>query len=170
MVDVDYQGKPKAPTWTQSQLHQAIQSVVTQRMRFTQAATRYNIPKGTLYDNILGKTRRMVVLEEAALSSTEERHVLEFCCEVTALPHNRRTRRPLPEVLDFVQRLRRRRDPDFAFTGHAGFRWWWAFCKKHAIVSLYYRPSNSPIPSTSPRSNSSDSNLAAFQLDVDSPA
>lgn len=130
--------KLKAPTWTQSQLQEAIQAVVTQRMRFTQAATHYGIPKGTLYDNILGKSKRMAVLDEAGLLSSEERAVLDFCCETSVSPYNRRTKKSLAEVLAYVEKLRRSRDPNFTFIGLTGFRWWWAFCKKHSIVSLYY--------------------------------
>lgn len=128
----------KPMTWSQEQLQDAIHAVVTQQMRFTQASVKYGIPKGTLYDNILGKSKRMLVLDEAGLSNEEERTVLEFCCDVSVSPYNRRTRRSLATVLEFVQRLRRVRDPEFTFTGLAGFRWWWAFCKKHSIVSLYY--------------------------------
>lgn len=141
----DYHGhsnrKLKSPTWTQSQLQEAIQAVVTQRMRFTQAATHYGIPKGTLYDNILGKSKRMAVLDEAGLLASEERAILDFCCETNVSPYNRRTKKSLKEVLPYVEKLRRIRDPGFSFIGLTGFRWWWAFCKKHSIVSLYYEGS-----------------------------
>ncbi|KAK9882669.1 hypothetical protein WA026_022720, partial [Henosepilachna vigintioctopunctata] len=130
--------KLKTPTWTQDQLKEAIEAVVTQKMRFTQASTRYGIPKGTLYDNILGKSKRMAVLEEAGLTSDEENAVLEFCCDVSVSPYNRRTKKSLKAVLGYVEKLRRIRDPEFMFTGLSGFRWWWAFCKKHSIVSLHY--------------------------------
>lgn len=115
-----------------------MEAVVSQKMRFTQASSKYGIPKGTLYDNILGKSKRMMVLEEAGLDASEESAVLEFCCDVSVSPYNRRTKKSLNAVLSFVQKLRRRRDPEFAFLGLAGFRWWWAFCKKHGIVSLYF--------------------------------
>lgn len=111
---------------------------MTQRMRFTQASAHFGIPKGTLYDNILGKTKRMQALEEAGLTPDEETAVLEFCCQISASPYNRRTRKSLNEVLAFVQSLRQNRDPSFEFCGLAGFRWWWAFCKKHSIVSLHF--------------------------------
>lgn len=78
------------------------------------------------------------MLEEAGLTLAEESHVLEFCCDVSVSPYNRRTKKSLREVLSFVEKLRRLRDPEFMFTGLSGFRWWWAFCKKHSIVSLYY--------------------------------
>lgn len=142
--------KLKAPTWTQSQLKEAIQAVVTQQMRFTQASVHFGIPKGTLYDNILGKTKRMQALDEAGLTSDEETAVLEFCCQISASPYNRRTRKSLSEVLNFVQGLRQTRDPSFEFTGLAGFRWWWAFCKKHSIVSLHFSSnSNGTKPASS---------------------
>lgn len=134
--------KMKAPTWTQPQLKEAIQAIVTQKMRFTEASSNYGIPKGTLYDNILGKTNRMMVLEEAGLSYFEETAVLDFCCDISVSPYNRRTKKPLVDILGFVEKLRCERDPDFAFTGLAGFRWWWAFCKKHSIVSLHYGSNN----------------------------
>ncbi|KYB28743.1 hypothetical protein TcasGA2_TC031038 [Tribolium castaneum] len=135
--------KLKTPTWTQEQLKEAIDAVVKQKMRFTQASARYGIPKGTLYDNILGKSKRMAVLEEAGLTPSEEAAVLEFCCDVSVSPYNRRTKKSLQSVLNFVEKLRRARDPEFIFTGLSGFRWWWAFCKKHNIVSLYYENNGS---------------------------
>ncbi|KAJ8924732.1 hypothetical protein NQ315_000885 [Exocentrus adspersus] len=143
--------KLKTPTWTQEQLKEAIDAVVTQKMRFTQASARYGIPKGTLYDNILGKSKRMAVLEEAGLTLAEEAAVLEFCCDVSVSPYNRRTKKSLHAVLNFVEKLRRARDPEFMFTGLSGFRWWWAFCKKHSIVSLYYDNNGVPNSGGSPQ-------------------
>ncbi|XP_059614471.1 protein bric-a-brac 2-like isoform X2 [Phlebotomus argentipes] len=128
--------KLKTPMWTQQQLKDAISAVVTQKMRFTQASVRYNIPKGTLYDNILGKSNRMQVLEEAGLDGTEENAVLEFCCDVSVSPYNRRTKKSLASILEFVQKLKM--EHSFQFSGKSGFRWWWAFCKKYSIVSLHY--------------------------------
>jgi len=106
-------------------------------MRFTQAAVRYGIPKGTLYDNILGKSRRMAVLDFCGLTPEEDETVIDFCCDRLVNPHSRRTKKSLQTILAFVERLKRRRDPGFAFEGLIGFRWWWAFCKKHNIASLY---------------------------------
>ncbi|KYM83551.1 hypothetical protein ALC53_05951 [Atta colombica] len=134
--------KLKAPTWTRHDLQEAIEAVVTQKMRFTQASTKYGIPKGTLYDNILGKSKRMMILEETALDPSEETAVLEFCCDISVSPYNRRTKKSLNAILNFVERLRRKHDPGFMFTGLSGFRWWWAFCKKHSIVSLYINDEN----------------------------
>ncbi|KAI4485599.1 hypothetical protein M0802_012688, partial [Mischocyttarus mexicanus] len=134
--------KLKAPTWTRHDLQEAIEAVVTQKMRFTQASTKYGIPKGTLYDNILGKSKRMMVLEEAGLNSNEETAVLEFCCDISISPYNRRTKKSLNVILNFVEKLRRKRDPTFTFNGLIGYRWWWAFCKKHSIVSLYFNDEN----------------------------
>ena len=134
--------KLKAPTWTRHDLQEAIEAVVTQKMRFTQASAKYGIPKGTLYDNILGKSKRMMVLEEAGLDPSEESAVLEFCCDTSIHPYNRRTKKSLNTILNFVEKIRRERDPNFMFTGLSGFRWWWAFCKKHSIVSLYFNDEN----------------------------
>lgn len=116
--------------------------MVTQKMRFTQASTKYGIPKGTLYDNILGKSKRMMILEEIGLDSAEETAVLEFCCDISVSPYNRRTKKSLNAILNFVEQLRKKRDPAFEFKGLSGFRWWWAFCKKHSIVSLYFNDEN----------------------------
>lgn len=138
IADYPFILKLKTPTWTQKQLREAIDAVVSQKMRFTQASSRYGIPKGTLYDNILGKSKRMAVLEEAGLTPLEEEAVLEFCCDVSISPYNRRTKKSLQSILNFVEKIRRARDPEFMFTGLSGFRWWWAFCKKHSIVSLFY--------------------------------
>lgn len=138
--------KLKAPTWSQQQLREAIAAVISQRLRFTQASSRYNIPKGTLYDNILGKSNRMLVLEESGLDTTAEKAVLEFCCDVSVSPYNRRTKKPLATILDFVQQLSNNtlttagagKGNRIKFNGKFGFRWWWAFCKKYSIVSLHY--------------------------------
>lgn len=80
----------------------------------------------------------MAVLDEAGLTPSEERATLDFCCETSVSPYNRRTKKSLLEILAFVEKFRRTREPSFAFVGLTGFRWWWAFCKKHSIVSLYY--------------------------------
>ncbi|XP_043475865.1 protein bric-a-brac 1-like isoform X3 [Leptopilina heterotoma] len=143
-IAADYSNllKLKAPTWTRHDLQEAIEAVVTQKMRFTQASTKYGIPKGTLYDNILGKSKRMMVLEEAGLNASDESAVLEFCCDTSIHPYNRRTKKSLNTILNFVEKIRRERDPNFMFTGLSGFRWWWAFCKKHSIVSLYFNDEN----------------------------
>ena len=134
----------KMPSWSQEQLQEAIFSVITQRMRFTQASSRYGIPKGTLYDNILGKSKRMKSLEEVGLTSTQELAVLEHCCEISSMPYNRRTSRSLRSILLFVQKLKSESSPNetFHLSVRKGFKWWWAFCKKYSIISLYFDNSN----------------------------
>eukprot|EP00094_Tigriopus_californicus_P011550 TCALIF_11155-PA protein Name:"Protein of unknown function" AED:0.25 eAED:0.25 QI:0/-1/0/1/-1/1/1/0/229 len=114
-------------------------------MRFTQASTRYGIPKGTLYDNILGKSKRMKALEEISLSHDQEILILEFCCEISLMPYNRRTSRSLRSIVSFVEKMINDsvtigevHDPPFKFSLRKGFRWWWAFCKKYSIISLYF--------------------------------
>ena len=62
--------KSKVPSWSQAQLKEAITCILTQQLRFTQASTKFKIPKGTLYDNILGKTKRSRMLEEVGLNPT----------------------------------------------------------------------------------------------------
>lgn len=138
MLDLSGLLKLKAPSWTQAQLREAISSVVTQKMRFTQASLRYNIPKGTLYDNILGKSNRMDVLEKSGLDGNDENLVLEFCCDLSVSPYNRRTRKPLPDILDFVFRIKNCNRNVFDDNGRFAFRWWWAFCKKYSIASMHY--------------------------------
>lgn len=130
--------KLKAPSWTPAQLREAISSVVTQKMRFTQASLRYNIPKGTLYDNILGKSNRMDVLEKSGLDSNDENSVLEFCCDLSVSPYNRRTRKPLHDILQFVFGKANCNRAVFDESGKFAFRWWWAFCKKYSIASMHY--------------------------------
>jgi len=133
----------KLPTWSQTQLQEAIESVITQKLRFTQASSRYGIPKGTLYDNILGKSKRMVVLEQVGLTDTQELSVLEFCCEISSMPYNRRTSRSLRDVIQFIACLKKEAgEKDFTLSMRQGFKWWWAFTKKHNIISLYYEEEN----------------------------
>lgn len=107
-------------------------------MRFTQASMKYNIPKGTLYDNILGKSNRMEVLVRSGLNANDENAVLEYCCDLSASPYNRRTRKPLSEILQYVYRLENCNHQVFDESGRFAYRWWWAFCKKYSIVSLHY--------------------------------
>lgn len=80
----------------------------------------------------------MAVLDEAGILPNEEKALLDFCCDTGVSPYNRRTNKSLKEVLPFVQKLLKARNASYDFTGLTGFRWWWAFCKKHSIVSLYY--------------------------------
>lgn len=130
--------KLKSPSWTADQLREAIESVVTQKMRFTQASIKYNIPKGTLYDNILGKSNRMDVLAKSGLNAIDENVIVEFCCDLSTSPYNRRTRKPLSEILKFVLKLDNCNHQLFDSSGKFAYRWWWAFCKKYSIVSLHY--------------------------------
>merc|ERR1719158_985724 len=129
----------KVPPWSQSQLQEAIESVITQKLRFTQASAKYAIPKGTLYDNILGKSKRMLVLEQVGLTEAQEMSVLEFCCEISSMPYNRRTSRSLRDIREFITMLKTKEGKsEFTMSMRQGFKWWWAFTKKHSIISLYY--------------------------------
>lgn len=129
----------KVPPWSQSQLQEAIEAVITQKLRFTQASAKYGIPKGTLYDNILGKSKRMLVLEQVGLTEGQEMSVLEFCCEISSMPYNRRTSRSLRDIREFITMLKQKEGKgDFSLSMRQGFKWWWAFTKKHSIISLYY--------------------------------
>jgi len=129
----------KVPPWSQNQLQEAIEAVITQKLRFTQASTKYGIPKGTLYDNILGKSKRMLVLDQVGLTEDQEVSVLEFCCEISSMPYNRRTSRSLRDIREFIAMLKSKGGKgDFLMSMRQGFKWWWAFTKKHSIISLYY--------------------------------
>ena len=130
----------KLPNWSQSQLQDAIESVITQKLRFTQASARYGIPKGTLYDNILGKSKWMQVLDQVGLSEAQEVSVLEFCCEISSMPYNRRTSKSLADIIAFITEVKSKEaGGDFQLSMRQGFKWWWAFTKKHNIISLYYQ-------------------------------
>lgn len=129
----------KCPTWTQCQMFEAINCVITQRLRFTQASVKFGIPKGTLYDNILGKASRMKVLDTIGLTHAQEMEVMEFCCEVSLMPYNRRTSHSLEKIRDFVITLKRRAGEEgFNMDLKLSFQWWWAFTKKYNIISLHY--------------------------------
>merc|ERR1719430_440618 len=141
----------KVPPWSQSQLQEAIESVITQKLRFTQASAKYGIPKGTLYDNILGKSKRMLVLEQVGLTETQEMSVLEFCCEISSMPYNRRTSRSLRDIREFITMLKTKEGKtEFTMSMRQGFKWWWAFTKKHSIISLYYESQDQDTSTCSP--------------------
>jgi len=153
----------KLPSWSQSQLQDAIEAVITQRLRFTQASARYGIPKGTLYDNILGKSKRMQVLDQVGLTDTQEMSVLEFCCEISNMPYNRRTSRSLRDIIQFITGLKHQEDmSEFSLTTRQGFKWWWAFTKKHNIISLYYQETDKTEDREPPRQLSSPDNLLSL--------
>ena len=158
-VDSLVQWKSKAPSWTKETLQEAINSIVTQKMRFTQASSHYNIPKGTLYDNILGKSKRMLVLDELGLDAQDEEAVLDFCCETSVMPYNRRTNKSLESIVAFVEKLKQSKGhPTFKMGSIMGFRWWWAFCKKHNIVSLFYVKNNNSKSSKNKNNNNNNNN------------
>ena len=75
------------------------------------------------------------MLEEIGLTPQQEMSVLEFACDIALLPYNRRTSRPLIAIVDYVKSLKG--IPHFPV--RKAFKWWWAFCKKHSIISLYYK-------------------------------
>ena len=77
------------------------------------------------------------MLEEIGLSPQQEMRVLEFACDVALMPYNRRTSRPLIAIVDYVKSLKGGLSFDFPI--RKAFKWWWAFCKKHSVISLYYR-------------------------------
>ena len=162
-ADKHFQQNCKLPSWSQSQLQDAIESVITQRLRFTQASARYGIPKGTLYDNILGKSKRMQVLDQVGLTDTQEMSVLEFCCEISNMPYNRRTSRSLRDIMQFITKLKQQEEKsEFSLSTRQGFKWWWAFTKKHNIISLYYQETNKPEDKEPPRQLSSPDNLLSL--------
>lgn len=151
------QWRSKAPSWSKETLQEAINSIVTQKMRFTQASSHFNIPKGTLYDNILGKSKRMLVLDELGLDAQDEEAVLDFCCETSVMPYNRRTNKSLESIVAFVEKLKQSKgQPSFKLGNLMGFRWWWAFCKKHNIVSLFYVKNNNNNKSSKNKNNNNN--------------
>lgn len=91
-----------------------------------------------LNKNRLGKSNRMEVLAKSGLNAHDENTILEYCCDLSASPYNRRTRKPLSEILQFVYRLENCNHHVFDENGRFAYRWWWAFCKKYSIVSLHY--------------------------------
>lgn len=126
---------PKPPVWNSNQLQEAITAVVTQQTGISQASKQYNVPKGTLYDNILGKGNRMAILHELVLSENEEDAILNFACSMSHKTHSKRTKQSLSSVLDFMSRFGcfQEKAERFKFGGIAAFQWWWAFCRKHSI-------------------------------------
>lgn len=74
------------------------------------------------------------------VTADQEEEVLEFCCEVSRMPYNRRTSASLQSVGEFVIKLKQEEgSKDFAMSSKTMFQWWWAFTKKHNIISLYYQ-------------------------------
>ena len=79
------------------------------------------------------------MLEEIGLSCEQERAVLEFACDIVLMPYNRRTSRPLIAIVNFVKSIKQEKQPTFEFPIRKAFKWWWAFCKKYSVISLYYK-------------------------------
>merc|ERR1719273_1603513 len=55
------------------------------------------------------------------------------------MPYNRRTSRPLIAIVNFVKSIKQEKQPTFEFPIRKAFKWWWAFCKKYSVISLYYK-------------------------------
>ena len=88
----------------------------------------------------------MAVLEQVGLTETQELSLLEFCCEVSSMPYNRRTSRSLKDIIHYITCLKKEEgEKYFQLSMRQGFRWWWAFTKKHNIISLHYDEENKPI-------------------------
>merc|ERR1711892_594863 len=93
---------------------------------------------------------RMAVLDQVGLTETQELSVLEFCCEISSMPYNRRTSCSLKDIIQCVAGLKKEEGGEnFQLSMRQGFRWWWAFTKKHSIISLYYQEQNKASSSRS---------------------
>lgn len=118
-----------------SKLEDAIAEIVTDGVTFSMASVQYDIPKATLYDNILGKKKRMEWLQELPLSPEEEAEILKFSCRSNRHLKTRYVRQPLNVIRDFMTRFAvfREKADEFKFGDIPFYRWWWAFCRKHSI-------------------------------------
>ncbi|XP_029731931.1 zinc finger protein 345 [Aedes albopictus] len=126
---------PKPKVWNSNQMQEAIVAVVSQQCGISQASTQYGVPKGTLYDNILGKDNRMNVLHELPFSPEEEDAILNFACLLSPGAQSKRAIRSLCSILEFMSQFPcfQEKAEQFKFGGIPGFKWWWAFCRKHSI-------------------------------------
>ncbi len=80
------------------------------------------------------------MLEEVGLRNDQDMAVLEYACDVTMMPYNRRTSRPLVAIVAYVKMLKEADGiKDYKFPMRKAFKWWWAFCKKFSVISLYYK-------------------------------
>ena len=51
----------------------------------------------------------------------------------------RRTQRSLADIISFITKLKTGQEAEFSLSRRQGFKWWWAFTKKHNVISLYYQ-------------------------------
>ena len=74
----------------------------------------------------------------------------------------RRTQRSLADIISFITKLKAGQEAEFSLSRRQGFKWWWAFTKKHNIISLYYQepgdreaatesPAREPKPQSRPK-------------------
>ena len=55
------------------------------------------------------------------------------------MPYNRRTSRSLKDIIQYITCLKKEAgEKDSQLNMRQGFKWWWAFTKKHNIISLHY--------------------------------
>lgn len=85
---------------------------------------------------------RMQILDEAGIKEDDEMTILEFCCDISTSPYNRRTKKPLSKIMEYMLDTM---NLNFPHDSRFGFRWWWAFCKKYSISSLYYGNNNTDV-------------------------
>ena len=65
----------------------------------------------------------------------------------------RRTQRSLADIISFITKLKAGQEAEFSLSRRQGFKWWWAFTKKHNIISLYYQEPGDREAATEPLGN-----------------
>jgi len=116
------------------------------------------------------------MLDLVGLTDEQEMAVLEFCWDISTMPYNRRTSRSLREIIEFITKFKT--DDRFNLNMRQGFRWWWAFTKKHSIISLYYENNGgdikekivTPPPSVSPTRQSNSPNTNTLLSLINDPS
>ena len=74
----------------------------------------------------------------------------------------RRTQRSLADIISFITKLKTGQEAEFSLSRRQGFKWWWAFTKKHNIISLYYQETDKTEDREPPRQLSSPDNLLSL--------
>jgi len=114
--------------WTDDQLQSAVDAVRSEAMTFTQAARAFEIPRTTLYDNVLGTIpNRSRIFERVPLTQEEEEMLLQH---IEAL-HADREPVTMASVAAFAENMIRARDETFVMDTNVAFAWWWAVKKKY---------------------------------------
>ena len=114
--------------WSDEQLHAAMSAVRSKELSAGAASRKYGIPRSTLHDHLVGKSKRRYGGHGQLLTDIEEKEIVRLCEVMQELG--------FPLTRDFVSVALRDylaetgRGQKFK-NGTPTYDWWWGFFQRH---------------------------------------